>query len=139
MFAASGITEKLESHYFYKLLKLRKKEVRYKQHHDFLTAYRKDDVIPDGLKLHKTPNIGTFSLAFEEKWSHILHTASGDLRDLREFSSALGVDIRDIRELESRITYGFGCSILDKFSDKVQEICDTLQFSLYTRRRNNTF
>ena len=43
---------------------------------------------------------------------------------------------RDIKELESRITYGFGCSILDKFNDKVQEICDTLQFSLYTRRRN---
>ena len=53
-----------------------------------------------------------------------------------EFSSALGVVIRDITELESRITYGFGCSILDKFNDKVQEICDTLQFSLYTRRRN---
>ena len=48
----------------------------------------------------------------------------------------LGVVIRDIAELESRITYGFGCSILDKFNDKVQEICDTLQFSLYTRRRN---
>ena len=82
MFAASGITEKLESHYFYKLLKLRKKEVRYKHHHDFLTACRRDNVIPTGLRLHKTPNIGTFSPAFEEKWSHILHTASGELRDL---------------------------------------------------------
>ena len=62
----------------------------------------------------------------------------GESRDLigEEFSSALGVVIRDITELESRITYGFGCSILDKFNDKVQEICDTLQFSLYTRRRN---
>ena len=110
----------------------------YKHHHDFLTACRRDDVIPDGLKLHKTPNIGTFFPAFEEKWSHILHTASGELRDLigEEFSSALGVVIRDITELESRIIYGFGCSILDKFIDKVQEICDTLQFSLYTRRRN---
>ena len=57
MFSASGITEKLESHYFYKLLKLRKKELRYKHHHDFLTACRRDDVIPTGLKLHKTPNI----------------------------------------------------------------------------------
>ena len=80
--------------------------------------------------LHKTPNIGNFSPAFEEKWSHILHTASGELRDLigKEFSSALGVVTRDITELESRITYGFGCSILDKFNDKVQEICDTLSF-----------
>ena len=54
--------------------------------------------------------------------------ASGELADLigEEFSSALGVVIRDITELESRITYGFGCSILDKFNDKVQEICDTL-------------
>ena len=26
--------------------------------------------------------------------------------------------------------------LLDKFNDKVREICDTLQFSLYTRRRN---
>ena len=137
MFAASGITEKLESHYLYKLVKLRKSEVRYKHHHDFLTACRRDDVIPDGLKLRKTSNNGTFFPAFEEKWSHILHTASGELRDLigEEFSSALGVVIRDITELESRITYGFGCSILDKFNDKVQEICDTLQFSLYTRRR----
>ena len=45
--------EQLESHYFYKLLKLRKKEVRYEHHHDFLAVYRKD-VIPDGLKIQNT-------------------------------------------------------------------------------------
>ena len=71
MFAALVITEKTESHYFYKLLKLRKKEVCYQHDHDFLQACQRDNVIPDGLHLRKTANIGTFSPDFAKKWSYI--------------------------------------------------------------------
>ena len=66
MFAASGITEKTESHYFYKLLKLRKRFVRYQHHHDFIRTCQRNNVIPDGLRIRKTANMGIVSSDFEE-------------------------------------------------------------------------
>ena len=54
MFAASGITEKTESHYFYKLLKLWEKKVRYEHHHDFLQSCQRNNVILNGLQICKT-------------------------------------------------------------------------------------
>ena len=136
MFAASGVTEKTESHYFYKLLKLRKKIVRYQHHHDFIQSCQRNNVFPDGLQLRKTANIGIVSPDFEDKWSKILKNASGGLRDLisEEVSLALDSFEKDVVELETEIATGFGVEILDKFNAKVREICAKLEQSLIGRR-----
>ena len=138
MFAASGITEKTESHYFYKLLKLRKKKVRYQHHHDFLRNCQRNNVIPDGLQISKTANIGIVSPDFEEKWSKILNNASGGMRDLisEEVSLVLGTCDKDIVALETQITNDFGLDILNKFNAKAREICAKLEQSLIGRRLN---
>ena len=107
-------------------------------HHDFLQTCQRNNFIPDGLQIRKTANIGIYTTDFEEKWSHILNSASEELRDLiiEEFSHAQDIVKREILELETRIANDFGANVMDKFSEKAQEICGKLEDSLAGRRQN---
>lgn len=54
----------------------------YQRHRDFLQICQRNNVIPDGLQIRKTANIGIVSTNFEEKWSHILKNASEEMSNL---------------------------------------------------------
>ena len=54
------MADKSESHYFYKLLKLNTKKVRYQHHHEFLRRCQDQDIIPDGLRLYKQQTLVGF-------------------------------------------------------------------------------
>ena len=130
------MADKSESHYFYKLLKLNPKKVRYQHHHEFLRRCQDQDIIPDGLRLYKTANIGRFSEGFEDNWEAILSGASRAMRDLitREAWIAIESIDRNILELERVVGREFGVQVLDKFVQKITDACGRLTPSLQRRR-----
>ena len=127
---------RLTVHYFYKLLKLNTKKVRYQHHHEFLRRCQDQDIIPDGLRLYKTANIGRFSEGFEDNWEAILSGASRAMRDLitREAWLAIESIDRNILELERVVGREFGVQVLDKFVQKITDACGKLTPSLQRRR-----
>ena len=130
------MADKSESHYFYKLLKLNTKKVRYQHHHEFLRCCQDQDIIPDGLRLYRTANIGRFSEGFEDNWEAILSGASRAMRDLitREACMAIESIDRNILELERVVGREFGVQVLDKFVQKITDACGKLTPSLQRRR-----
>ena len=130
------MADKSLSHYFYKLLKLNTKKVRYQHRHEFLRRCQDQDIKPDGLRLYKTANIGRFSEGFEDNWEAILSGASRAMRDLitREAWIAIESIDRNILELERVVGREFKVQVLDKFVQKITDSCGKLTPSLQRRR-----
>lgn len=76
------MAEETRTRYFYKLLKLHTKKVRYEHHCEFLADCKTRDMVPERLQLHKTANVDSFSDEFEYKWKNVLYGASKEMPDL---------------------------------------------------------
>ena len=136
IFTASLMANDVESHCFYKLLRLHAKKVRYEHHYEFLLSCQARDVVPDGLRLHKTANIDSFSEDFTDQWMEVLNGASKALRDLitTETEEAVANIERNIFDLERSIIQDYGLQVRDKFVQKSMDICGKLRVSLGRRR-----
>ena len=109
MHTASKHDEKSLSQSFFKLLRLQKKKVRYQHHLSSSQTCQRENIIPEGLKLHKTANISGFSGNFGHKWNQILTGASMDMRDLvkEEYATALPF-VEEARAEQSIFRGGMG-------------------------------
>ena len=136
MHTASEWEEKALSQCFFKLLRLQKKKVRYQHHLSLLQTCQRQNIIPEGLKLHKTANISDLSGNFGHKWNQILTGASLDMRDLvkEEYATALLSVEQAIMEQPQTIRKDFGMSVLNNFCQKSQEFCKQLENSLASKR-----
>ena len=140
MHTASEREEKALSQSFFRLFRLQKKKIRYQHHLSFLQACQRENIIPKGLKLHKTANISDFSGNFGHKWNQILTGASLDMRDLvkEEYATALSSVEQAIMEQTQTIRKDFGISVLNTFCRKSREFCKQLEHSLASKRSGKT-
>lgn len=131
------MAENTTTRYFYKLLKLHTKKVRYEHHNEFLADCVARDVVPEGLRLHKTANLESFSDEFENNWMNILNGASRQMRDLVLTESRVAVQniTKHILDLEECIVKDYGIPVRDHFIQKILAICGKLKVSLSQRRR----
>ena len=131
------MAEETKTRYFYKLLKLYTKKVRYEHHCEFLADCKTRDIVPEGLQLHKTANVDSFSDEFEYKWKNVLDGASKDMRDLvyQECQIAIETITQQILDLEERVVEDYGMQVRDESNHKIMEICGKLKESLSRRRR----
>ena len=123
------MAEKTATRYFYKLLKLHTKKVRYEHHNEFLADCMARDVVPEGLQLHKTANLDSFSDAFENNWLNILNGASRQMRDLVRTETHLAIEhiTKRILDLEECIVKDYGIEVRDQFIQKIKAICGKLK------------
>lgn len=131
------MTKETRPRFFYKLLKLNTKKVRYEHHCDFLAYCKTRDAIPEGLQLHKTANVDSFSDKFDNKWKNVLDGASKEMRDLvyQECQLAIGTITKQIEDLESSVANFYGLQVRDESINKIMDICAKLKASLTKRRR----
>lgn len=137
IFCIHIMTEETRTRLFYKLLKLNTKKVRYEHHCDFLAYCKTRDAIPEGLQLHKTANVDSFSDKFDNKWKNVLDGASKEMRDLvyQECQLAIGTITKQIEDLESSVANFYGLQVRDESINKIMDICAKLKASLTKRRR----
>ena len=131
------MADETKTRYFYGLLKLHTKKVRYEHHMEFLENCQAKDVIPHGLMLHKTANLDHCSDEFQNNWINILNRASGELRDLvlGECRLANETTIRNILDMEKCLVRDYGLQVRDRSNEKIMDICGKLKESLTIRRR----
>lgn len=131
------MTKETRPRFFYKLLKLNTKKVRYEHHCDFLAYCKTRDAIPEGLQLHKMANVDSFSDKFDNKWKNVLDGASKEMRDLvyQECQLAIGTITKQIEDLESSVANFYGLQVRDESINKIMDICAKLKASLTKRRR----
>ena len=106
MHTASELDEKALSQSSFKLLRLQEKKVHYQRHLSFLQTCQSENIIPEGLKLHKTANISGFSGNFGHKWNQILTGASMDMRDLVKEEYATALPFVEVARAEQSIFRG---------------------------------
>ena len=131
------MAEETRTRYFYKLLKLHTKKVCYEHHCEFLADCKTNDMVPEGLQLHKTVNVDSFSDEFDYKWKNVLDGASKEMRDLvnQECQLAIETITQQIVDLEESVVEDYGIQVRDESKHKIMEICGKLKESLSRRRR----
>ena len=94
-------------------------------------------MVPEGLQLHKTANVDSFSDEFEYKWKNVLDGASKEMRDLvyQECQIAIETITQQILDLEESVVEDYGIQVRDESNHKIMEICGKLKESLSRRRR----
>lgn len=74
--------ENTESHFFFKLLNLCKRQLSYEHHNLFLNACKEEEVVAKGLQVKKRANIEVVVENFCGDWDSVLRDASNKLQDL---------------------------------------------------------
>ena len=128
--------ERSDSYWFFTLLNLYKKRLKYEHHRCFLQICEEKQLIATGLRLRKNANIASVRALFVTDWQHILAEASHRLQRLLEQETELIVkkNMKEIRKVESSISHEYGPWRSQVLIRKVQEVSGRFEGNLMQRR-----
>ena len=122
---------------FFQLRKLQEKALRYTFHQDNYNFFSVSRLIPTGLQISHTPQIGKLSPNLQKKWNQILYSASIQL--IKVLSEQCEITLQavhqDIANLDSKLRASCSESQYKDLSDEIEKGLSNLN-SVLTDRRN---